>query len=43
MKLRRSLRIMIQSKKGMYLGIEKEIFWKKGIGDIYCKDQIFKV
>lgn len=43
MKLRRSLRIMIQSKKGMYLGMEIEIFWREGIGDIYCKDQIFKV
>lgn len=34
---------MIQSKKGTYPGMEKEISRKKGIGDIYCKDQTSKV
>lgn len=34
---------MIQSKKGMYPGIETEISRREGIGDIYCKDQTSNV
>lgn len=34
---------MIQSKKGTYPGMEIEVSRRKEIGDIYCKDQTYKV
>lgn len=34
---------MIQSKKGMYPGMETDISRRKDIGDFHCKDQTSKV